>query len=76
VFATALQRTSVTSATGALVGVETLTGSAVGLLLLGDGVRAGWTVAGALGFALALGGALTLALSDVAAVGRTAPSPA
>lgn len=76
VFANALQRTSVTSATGALVGVETLTGSAIGLLLLGDGVRAGWALAGALGFALALGGALTLALSDVAAVGRTAPSPA
>lgn len=74
VFANALQHTSVTSATGALVGVETLTGSVVGLLLLGDGVREGWALAGALGFALALGGAVSLALSDVTGAGRTAPS--
>jgi hypothetical protein len=76
VFANALQHTSVTSATGALVGVETLTGSAVGVLLLGDGVRDGWALAGVIGFALALGGALSLALSDITGVGRSAPSGA
>jgi hypothetical protein len=76
VFANALQHTSVTSATGAMVGVETLTGSAVGLLLLGDGVRDGWVVAGVVGFALALAGAVGLALSDVTGVTRAAPSVA
>jgi hypothetical protein len=76
VYATALQRTSVTSATGAMVGVETLAGSVAGLLLLGDGVRDGWAVAGVVGFALALGGALTLARSDVTAVARQAASAA
>jgi drug/metabolite transporter (DMT)-like permease len=66
-YANALQRTSVTSATGGLVGVETLTGAVAGVLLLGDGVRHGWAAAGVFGFALALCGALVLARSDVTA---------
>jgi drug/metabolite transporter (DMT)-like permease len=76
VYATALQRTTVTSATAAMVGVETLTGSVAGVLLLGDGVREGWVVAGVVGFVLALGGALVLARSDVTAVTRQAAAGA
>ncbi len=68
VYAAALQRSTVTSATAALVGLETLSGAAVGVLLLGDGPRPGWLVAGAAGFALALGGALVLARSEATRV--------
>lgn len=68
VYAVALQRTSVTSATATVVGVETLSGAAAGALLLGDAARPGWELAGGLGFAVALGGALALAGSRATAV--------
>lgn len=63
-FAAALQRTAVTIATAALYGVQTVAGSAVGLTALGDSTRAGFEAPTAIGFVLALGGALVLALSE------------
>ncbi len=68
VYAAALQRSSVTSATAALVGLETLSGAAIGVILLGDSPRAGWELAGVAGFALALAGALVLAGSEATRV--------
>jgi drug/metabolite transporter (DMT)-like permease len=62
-FAAALQRTPVTIATAALFGVETITGSAVGLLALGDRTRSGFEAPTAVGFALTLGCAVALALT-------------
>ena len=67
VYAGALQRSTVTSSTAALVGIETLSGAAAGILLLGDSPRPGWALAGAAGFVLALAGALALAGSQPAA---------
>lgn len=75
-FAAALQRTVVTTATAALFGLETLAGSTVGLLALGDSTRPGFVVPAALGFVVTLACALLLALSDGRAgpaVGGTAP---
>ncbi len=63
-FAAALQRIPVTIATAALFGVETITGSAVGLLALGDRTRANFEGPTAFGFALTLGCAVALALSE------------
>jgi hypothetical protein len=59
-FATALQRTTVTAATAATVGTETLVGSLVGLVWLGDHPRPGWSLVAAAGFVVALGGALAV----------------
>lgn len=58
---TALQRGSVTMTTGAVVVAETLMPAVFGVVLLGDGTRQGYLWAAALGFALAVGGALALA---------------
>jgi hypothetical protein len=63
-FAASLQRAPVTIATAALFGVETLAASAVGLLALGDATRHGFKVLTAVGFAITLGSALALAVSD------------
>lgn len=71
VYASALQRSTVTSATAALVGIETLSGAAAGILLLGDSPRPGWALAGAVGFVLALTGALALAGSQPVASAQT-----
>jgi hypothetical protein len=61
VFATAVQRASVTGVTATMVATETLLASAVGVAFLGDGSAPGrWWLA-ALGFACTLGGALTMA---------------
>jgi drug/metabolite transporter (DMT)-like permease len=50
VYSLALQRGSVTMATTPMIVTQTVTPSAVGVLLLGDGVRAGWTLAAIAGF--------------------------
>lgn len=63
-FAASLQRTRVTIATAALFGVETIAASAVGLAVLGDSTRAGFAVPTAIGFAITLGCAVVLALSE------------
>ena len=60
-FATALQRGSVTMTTGTVVVVETLMPAVVGVVLLGDGTRAGFLGVAVVGFALAVAGALALA---------------
>ncbi len=60
-YSTALQRGSVTAATAPLVVGETVAPALVGLLVLGDRPRHGWEVVAALGFALAVGGAVSLA---------------
>lgn len=57
----ALQRGSVTAATAPMIVMQTLTPAAVGLLVLGDGVRDGWAVVGVVGFVLTTVGAITLA---------------
>ncbi len=60
-YSTALQRGSVTAATAPLVVGETVLPALVGLLVLGDRPRDGWEVVAALGFGLAVAGALSLA---------------
>lgn len=60
-YSTALQRGSVTLATAPLVVGETVAPAAVGLLLLGDAPRPGWGWVAAIGFGVAVAGALSLA---------------
>lgn len=60
VYATGLQRSTVTSVTAAMVATETLTASLVGLVWLGDRARPGWGWAAAAGFGIALGGVLAV----------------
>lgn len=60
-YAVALQRAAVTSATALMVGVETLFGALIGVVLLADSSRPGWAAVSVAGFALALGGAVVLA---------------
>ncbi|MFI7062551.1 hypothetical protein ACIBL3_16335 [Kribbella sp. NPDC050124] len=59
-YSTALQRGSVTQATAPLVIAETVAPALVGLLMLGDRPRPGWGWVAAVGFVLAVTGALTL----------------
>jgi drug/metabolite transporter (DMT)-like permease len=70
-YSTAMQRGSVTTATAANVVTQTAVPALVGILLLGDRVRAGWGPVAVLGFALALAGALGLARFE--RVGAPAP---
>lgn len=60
-YAMALQRGSVTVVTGAVVVAETLVPSAVGITLLGDRPGHGGTASAAVGFGLAVAGAMALA---------------
>lgn len=60
-YSTALQRGTVTQATAPLVVGETIAPAIVGITLLGDRPREGWAWIAALGFTLAVGGALSLA---------------
>ena len=60
-FATALQRGSVTVTTSAVVIGETAVPALTGLILLGDQTRPGYAVWGVLGFLLAVAGSLALA---------------
>jgi hypothetical protein len=71
-FAAALQRTHVTIATAALFAVQTLAASAVGLLVLGDATRSGFEAVTAIGFAVTLGCAITLCLSESDDAARSA----
>jgi drug/metabolite transporter (DMT)-like permease len=57
----ALQRGSVTTATAGIVIGETIGPAAVGVIWLGDRTREGLTWLAALGFAVAVAGALALA---------------
>ena len=60
-YSTALQRGSVTQATAPLVVGETVVPAIVGVLMLDDRPREGWTWVAVLGFVLAVGGAVSLA---------------
>lgn len=60
-YSTALQRGSVTQATAPVVVGETVAPALVGILLLGDQPRPGWGWVGAVGFVLAVAGAVGLA---------------
>jgi drug/metabolite transporter (DMT)-like permease len=59
--ALALQRASVVTVTSAMVAVETLLGSVLGMLVCGDRPTPGLAVPAGLGFVLVLAGALVLA---------------
>lgn len=60
-YSIALQRGTVTQATAPVVVAETVGPALVGLLLLGDQARPGWGWVGAIGFLLAVAGAVALA---------------
>ncbi len=60
-YSTALQRGTVTAATAMLVVGETVAPAIVGVLVLGDRPRPGWGPLAAVGFVLAVTGALSLA---------------
>ncbi|MGB7448342.1 MAG: hypothetical protein WA892_04355, partial [Ornithinimicrobium sp.] len=59
-YSTALQRGTVTQATAPLVVGETVAPAIVGIMLLGDQPRPGWGWVAAVGFGLAVLGALSL----------------
>lgn len=70
-YSTALQRGTVTQATGPLVVGETVAPAVVGVVLLGDQTRPGWEWAAVVGFTLAVAGAVGLARhGDVSADDR------
>ena len=60
-YAAALDRGSVTTATAILFAVETVLPAGIGLALLGDRARSGFAGVAAAGFACTLGGAMALA---------------
>lgn len=75
-FATALQRGSVTTTTGAVVVAETLMPALVGVLLLGDRTRHGYAWVAVAGFVLAVAGALALArFGEPSATPAAEPTP-
>jgi hypothetical protein len=63
-YAVALQRAAVMTATSSLVLVQTVAPALVGVLLLGDQVRSGGVAFAVIGLALAVAGAGTLARFD------------
>ncbi len=65
-FTVALQTGSVNAAAAALVVGETVIPAVVGMVLLGDQVRAGWWAVAVLAFVAAVGGAVTIALAGSA----------
>jgi drug/metabolite transporter (DMT)-like permease len=60
-YSVALQRGSVMTATAPMIVMQTATPAAVGVLLLGDTIRPGWSLAAALGLILSGAGATALA---------------
>src|SRR5450759_1728556 len=65
-FATALQRGSVTSATALLFAVATVVPAYIGLAFLGDRTRPGYALVAVLGFVLTIAGTVALAAHDMA----------
>ncbi|GAA0333515.1 hypothetical protein NE235_13590 [Actinoallomurus spadix] len=76
-FATALQRGSVTTTTAAMVVAETVVPALVGVVLLGDDTRHGYTWSAVLGFLMAVVGTLVLARfgEPAAETAEAAPAP-
>jgi hypothetical protein len=64
-FATALQRGSVTSTTALMFAVETVVPAYIGLAFLGDRTRPGYGVIAAAGFVLTIAGTVALASHDL-----------
>ncbi len=64
-FATALQRGSVTTATALAFAVETVVPAGLGLRFLGDATRPGFAETAAVGFVLTIAGTLALATRDM-----------
>jgi Ca2+/Na+ antiporter len=60
-YSVALQRGSVMTATAPMIVMQTVTPAAVGVLLLGDTIRPGWSIAAAIGLVLSGAGATALA---------------
>ena len=60
-YSLALQRGSVTGATGPMIVTQTVTPSAVGVLALHDAIRAGWQIPAIVSFAITAAGAAALA---------------
>ncbi|OZF39591.1 hypothetical protein [Rhodococcus sp. 14-2483-1-2] len=60
-YSVALQRGTVTQATAPVVVGETIAPAIVGLTLLGDAPRPGWGIVAAIGFVMAVAGAVSLA---------------
>ena len=80
-FATALQRGSVTSVVAMTFAVETVVPAVIGLAFLGDRTRAGYAPIAAVGFILTIAGTLALAAHDMSrdvnrATARTDHQPA
>jgi drug/metabolite transporter (DMT)-like permease len=73
-FASALQRGSVTTATALTFAVETVVPAAVGLAWLGDRPRPGFAVVAAAGFVVTMTGALALAHFGGGVSARPAPA--
>ncbi|MFT4199928.1 hypothetical protein [Gordonia sp. (in: high G+C Gram-positive bacteria)] len=67
-FTVALQTGSVNATAAALVVGETVLPSAIGLALLGDHVRHGWGAVAVVAFAVAIVGAVTIALGETARI--------
>ena len=65
-YSVALQRGAVTAATAPMIVLQTVTPAVVGVLALGDEVRAGWLVPAAAGLVLTVVGAVTLARYEAA----------
>lgn len=59
-YSMALQRGSVTVATAPMIAFQTVTPAVVGVLLLDDAIRTGWTAAAVVGFLMTATGALIL----------------
>ena len=65
-YATALQRGEIMTATGPMVVVQTVVPSIIGVTLLADVVRSGWELPALAGLGLALWGAVQLGRSGAA----------
>ena len=76
VFAMALQNGSATTVTAVMFTTNTVVPSLIGLLVLGDTVRAGFAPVAVVGFVLAVGGAIAIAHYADVAIGEPArPRP-
>lgn len=74
VFALALQKGTATTMSAVMFSTNTVLPSVIGLTLLGDGIRPGWAAPAALGFLLAVSGAVALAhFSSVPAIAIRPP---
>jgi len=74
-FATALQRGSVTAAAAIVFTVETVVPSLIGIAFLGDRARSGFLLVALLGFAASVGGSIALARRSEPLPRETVPAP-